>query len=637
MTQAPEVSATDRRAAAVALDHVAPNDPLRASEAASLEAGKRRLRPVLRAAQFLIFAQGLFFLWWSTLQWRRFSLTYDFAVYFRCWHAVWASGLNPLDASVDHQILANNAVFIVWPLAVITRVYPHGVVLLWVQDLALVAAELVVVSWMFEVLARSPIAATKGRLATAIFGTGVLLLVLNPWIYWSMAFDFHSETVAVLFLVLAARDLVNRRWRRMVLWIVGIVLCGYVTATYVLVLALAAVIMGRGRRRAGLLMFLILALLVPVIFVDSTLNHALTGQLNNYYGYLTGRPAAFSGALPLLVALVLHIPRVLQTLWDRAINIWANLAPSGLFGLWSPLGLAAAVILVPENILSNNPTLVAPSFQYLPLYVLLPLCTVFVLCALARRSTQWGRSGQFMVPILMAVVIANSFGWAIVWFPQFNSTWLKVQPGAATVLARVERLIPPGDEVIASQGIAGRFADRDWIATAMGPGPIPVHGSHVWLVLAPRQGIETDSVAATLATIDMLAGPMRAQLVDSGAGIWAFRWDRPNLVSSISLPDVPNGSPLPGWVAPGPSGVSRTNGPVTTWRLTGSDRPGYVLAYDYWKEPVGTYRATVTLSASGPVEVEVWNTTGDILLARRDLPMERGTTIVSFPVDNAVS
>ncbi len=618
-----------------ALTHTSPDHALTDLERVRLATQGRGLTRTYRGAQIILLVQAAVLLLLSTFQWWRFALTYDFVVYFHAWHGFWANGLNPFNASVDHLVLANNGVFITWPLAVLTRIYPHGVVLLWIQDLAVVAAEFLVASWMFDALSRSRIATEQARLAMGIFGTGFLCLVLNPWVYWSTAFDFHSESVAVLFLVLAARALADRRWRWLVIWTFGVLLCGYVTATYVIGLVITALILGGERRRVGLTTLLIMALLVPVIGFDPSLNRALTVQINRFYGYLANRPDGFSSAFGALGGFFVHFPRIVQTIWDRSVDLWANVAPGGLIGLISPLVLGMAILLLPENLLNSNTTLVAPSFQYLPLYVLLPPGTVFVLLRLADRGIHLPARGRALVGWLTFALAANACGWAIVWFPHFASSWLRVDPGAAAILAHVKKEIPPGDEVVASQGIAGRFADRQWIEPITGPGVVPAYGSRIWFVLAPAQGLETEQVGAGFATIGMLAGPMRAQLVDSANGIWVFDWNRPSAIHSINLPGVT--TQLPGWVTAGPAGVAITNGPVNTWRLVSSGKPGYVLAYDYWKEPVGAYTASITLSASGPINVEVWNANSDTLLARRELPQAESRTSLSIPVDNPKS
>ena len=57
---------------------------------------------------------------------------------------------------------------------------------------------------------------------------------------------------------------------------------------------------------------------------------------------------------------------------------------------------------------------------------------------------------------------------------------------------------------------------------------------------------------------------------------------------------------------------------------------GYVLARDYWREPRGHYEIRVTLASTAPVNVEVWNATGDALLARRIVPATAALNTVTL-------
>ena len=74
-------------------------------------------------------------------------------------------------------------------------------------------------------------------------------------------------------------------------------------------------------------------------------------------------------------------------------------------------------------------------------------------------------------------------------------------------------------------------------------------------------------------------------------------------------------------------------GPPGTWRMTSSGGRGYVADEIAWQKPPGQYQALVTLSAAGPVKVEVWNDTGNTLLARRSIPATTGVESVVVPVD----
>lgn len=70
--------------------------------------------------------------------------------------------------------------------------------------------------------------------------------------------------------------------------------------------------------------------------------------------------------------------------------------------------------------------------------------------------------------------------------------------------------------------------------------------------------------------------------------------------------------------------------------MTSTGGRGYVADGLAWQEPLGQYQAEVTLSASGPVNVEVWNDTNfkhDVLLARRSVPASGEPEIVALPVD----
>ncbi len=83
----------------------------------------------------------------------------------------------------------------------------------------------------------------------------------------------------------------------------------------------------------------------------------------------------------------------------------------------------------------------------------------------------------------------------------------------------------------------------------------------------------------------------------------------------------------------GSAGTAITAGPSANWRAVSNGRPGYVVDHDYWQEQAGRYEATVALSTSVPVNVEVWDATTSTLLARRSIPPTNGQGTVSMPVD----
>ena len=72
---------------------------------------------------------------------RRFSLTPDFAQYQQAWYLIAHGHLNPYDTMGSFVFWQNHGEFVMWPLALLYWVWPHGITLLWLQDTAVVGAE----------------------------------------------------------------------------------------------------------------------------------------------------------------------------------------------------------------------------------------------------------------------------------------------------------------------------------------------------------------------------------------------------------------------------------------------------------------------------------------------------------------
>jgi hypothetical protein len=130
-----------------------------------------------------------------------------------------------------------------------------------------------------------------------------------------------------------------------------------------------------------------------------------------------------------------------------------------------------------------------------------------------------------------------------------------------------------------------------------------------------------------------LAGPMHATLVTHADGVWAFRWNPPPGVDTITVPG--NSSPLPAWAAAGAAGRAVMTGPIIGWHMTSTGARGYVSDGLAWPEPPGRYDAQVRLPATGPVNVEVWNDTSNTLLARQTARATTGIQTVALGVDIA--
>jgi hypothetical protein len=577
------------------------------------------LRRVKVVGYLVLGLQWAGFLIWSSILYRRFSLTPDFAQYQQAWYLIAHGNLNPYDTMGRFLFWQNHAEFVMWPLALLYWVWPHGITLLWLQDIAVIGAEFVAFTWLCEIVqSRLP-----GRAGAWLAASGFVLLAINPWTWWAVSFDFHAESLAVLFTVLLARDLAAHR-RRAWVWLASVLLCGDVAGTYVAGLGLGLMISDRHSRVRGALIMVLGA--VAVLFI--TLIHGNKGSAHGLQAYAYLATGMVKSKVPLsLSALAIgvasHPLRVLGALWGKRIDVWANLAPSGLLGFAFPLALPLIVVVLLANSLFHGVLFAEPLFQSLPVYMVMPAASVGVLVWIGRRR-------QRLALALAALIVVQAIAWSAIWAPRTPREWLRVPSPAAAVLARVLARIPDSAVVFASQGVVGRFSSRTDIRPLPAPHDVPVHGE-TWFVVVPAEGVETQSTGEAMTVIGQLADRLHATMMAHARGVWAFRWLPPPGVRAVTMPQ--GVTPLPAWASPGVAGRDVLTGSPATWHVTSTGSRGYVADGLAWQKPPGQYQTSVILDASGPVNVEVWNDTGNVLLARQSVPSTHGTATVTLPVN----
>ena len=556
---------------------------------------------------------------YSTIAWNRYSLTNDFwlldAPITKITHSGFTTSVRTME---DHF-----GAVILWPLSLLVRLPPHGLLLAYAQDLATVGAGVVGFLWLCEMIERreDPLTMRPDWLA----GLGLVLLVADPWIFLTPAFDLHIEAFGTCFVILAARAVQQGRIRHSLLWVALTLACGFVAATYVAGLAVGALLAGRRRER----LYGLSLLAVAVVGVVALTGFKGSSWLAGTYAYLTPSLGSHATLPGILFQLLIHPGRAIQALWAERWHIFVNLAPAGLLGVIWRWGTGIVVIVLLSNTLQSVENLRTPSYQGLPIYVFVAVGTVIVLSGGSRRS-------RLAIPTDMARVLAliaatDTLVWGAVWLPNLPGNWLRVTPRAAHVLAGLDASIPSRGSVIASQGVIGRFSDRSYTneltfgSTAAIPSSRPV-----WVILAPTEGIETTDPGVQQALVTQLAEEGHSQLVAHGSGIWAFRWFPPMGTAALSEPG--SGAPIGGWVVAGPAGRPDLQGTPQQWAAVSQGTTGYVVNGDYFRRGTGTYRASVELSSAGPTVIEAWNTTGNALLRRIQLAPTSGSSLVAFDV-----
>jgi hypothetical protein len=107
----------------------------------------------------------------------------------------------------------------------------------------------------------------------------------------------------------------------------------------------------------------------------------------------------------------------------------------------------------------------------------------------------------------------------------------------------VEPGIPAGDEVVASQGVVGRFANRLYVYPFLDLGGngqvIPLHGVPVTIVLTD-QGIEYTTPADITSAVTYLQS-LGARRLPAGQGVVALRWRPPAGAKYLTVPPTATG------------------------------------------------------------------------------------------------
>ena len=468
----------------------------------------------------------------SAVEYHRFALTRDFATYAQAWSAIGHGALDPRSSIVGVPFWQNNAEFAMWPLALLYHLYPHPVTLLWVQDLAVVATELVTFRWISQVVARHD-GVLSSRARATIGVAAAVALVANPWVYETIAFDFHFEALAALFAVLVARDVWTGRAGRLRWWVPLALACDAFGAVYLVGVGISAVLAGCRTRRTGALLvagggaWLVLLTIIGALGVGGS-------GLKVAYGYLVGPHQGRIGPLDVVAGALTHPGSVAHAVASHVPVVLGLLVSVGLIGLFSSWGIGMAAVVLLPNILDGSGLFLryAASFQSWPALPFVLVGSVMVVLRLRQRG-EWGRRA---VGALASTWVAVAGVLAAIVIPTVLPDWVAVDPAAAAVLARSEPAIAPNAEVIASQGIVGRFAERASVHDFGSEGQtFPVEAHTVVFVLSVHQGV-ADAFAGSGTAIGFVRTQLHAAELRSGAGVYVFDWTPPPNTATVTLP-----------------------------------------------------------------------------------------------------
>jgi hypothetical protein len=510
----------------------------------------------------------------SAYLFHRFDLTDDFATYNQAFSQIWHGHLNPVDTvhAPSFPFWQNHFELAMWPLSLLSFLWPHALWMLWLQDLAIVAAEAVAALWVLRYLA------PLGHRRAEVFGAmAFVLLITNAWWYEAASFDVHLEVLAIPFVLYAAYSLWSGSTTRAFVAVGLALLFGDVVATYVVLVGVAAMVSPRVRRQGRLPAAAVVVAMGIVWFVVALLLHANQGSgITTNYGYLVSS-APQTSSWHVLGHVLLEPGRVTKEVFDQWRNLGHLLASSGILGVLSPWGFFMFFGVGGPSALNVDKIFITPQIAFQTL-VIIPFMVVgtvgfllfvagFVNPSGARDNAGGGgrhrhrhRAGTTKADAQApggghpatasqqirrraavaagAVVLVVALVQNIPLISQLRSEWWRVDPGTAATLQNALPRVPANAEVIASQGVIGRFAGRTYVYPLLvAPQVFPVHpGRPVVFVIVPTAGAETVPTAAAEQDIRSATAHPDTHVLAQGPGAVVIEWHPTKGATEVGLP-----------------------------------------------------------------------------------------------------
>jgi hypothetical protein len=492
--------------------------------------GRSFSRPLQRTGFIVLGIQLAAMLIFSTVEYQRFALTRDFATYSQAWWSIGHGVLDPRSSVLGVPFWRNNAEFAMWPLAFLYHVFPNSVLLLWLQDVVVVATELVAFRWIGEFVVEGGYAISV-QTRYLVGAAALFALVANPWVYETIAFDFHFEAFAALFALLAAHSLWAGRTRKLWWWVPLAMLAGAFGAVYVVGVGISGVLASkRSRKPGGILVgagvaWLGLLACIGAVGVGGT-------TLRASYGYLVPHHTGRIGVLDVVIGTLEHPSAAGHVVATHLGVTFGLLVTVGLIGLLSPWGIGVAAVVLVPNVLDSTGLFIRyeGAFQTWPAMPFVLVGSMMIILRLLERA-----DGRRAAAALAAAWTTMATVLALGVIPRVTSEWIQVSPDAAAMLTRVQSSIPSDAEVVASQGVVGRFAARRSVYAFEKVGDeFPVDGHTMVFVLTAQQGV-ADSFAGAATAVAYVHNKLHTKLIGQREGVYVFAWEPPPGLRTVTL------------------------------------------------------------------------------------------------------
>jgi hypothetical protein len=307
-----------------------------------------------------------------------------------------------------------------------------------------------------------------------------------------------------------------------------------VGALYLVGVGLSGLLSGRKTWRPGLVVGGVgLVWITLLTALDGT---AVGGRgVNAWYGYLVGPHHGRIGLFQIVEGVVRHPGLVTHMFASRWTLVFVFLAVVGIVGVFSPWGFGMALVVFVPCILNFDPVFlrIQASFQ---IWVALPFVLVGSVMVLLRL-TQGNGIQRLEAAMLGAIWLIVVVIIAISILPGVPRYWLAVDPPASTQLARIQTELPARAEVIASQGVFGRFSERSFAYSYdASERNFPVKSDLVYFIVTPRQGVAEVAPSEAMEAVRFVQHKLGGQVLDDRDGVFELKWTPPPGRTGVTLP-----------------------------------------------------------------------------------------------------
>jgi uncharacterized membrane protein len=504
-------------------------------------AGADGMRPVRVVTAVVIGLQLMALAAYSAYLFHRFDLTDDYGTYSQAWWLIGHGHFDPIDTiqTPSYPFWRSHFELGMWPVALLSRIWPNPIQLLWLQDAAMAATEWLVMAWVIRICReRIP----RIRIAMAASLVALAVLVSNPWWYQAASFDVHFELLGLPFVVWSAYGLWRGRARTCLVTAGLAVLFGDVVTVTILCAALAGLLSRRARHARGVRTSLVVvgASVVWLGLVTLVGGNRGSGIVANYGYLVAARPTASSASV--MTRLMLHPWHAIEVLFDRRAGMGRVIASAGLLGVVTPWGIVVALGTLGPAALNSNRAFLSPTIAFQTMAVV-PFVFVGTVMVLVRIGTRAGghssgrRTGPALAISLAIGLCSLGIAQGVPLLRALPGQWWRVDAPTAAVLRSELPSIPGDAEVIVSQGVIGRFADRRYVYPLLAsPQAFPVRSRLVMMVIVPTEGLESIPPAAARATISAARDRLHAVTVVDRHGVVVLIWHPPPGVGTVVLP-----------------------------------------------------------------------------------------------------